>query len=497
MRNALMMVVVCLLGLGIATARPEETPSLSAVTGQERKVEKIEFTATELPGFSGGKVMAETGWLKVPENRSKPSSNTLELAVVRFKSKTSNPGSPIIYLAGGPGGAATGEAYIAGELFAQLQQTHDIILMDQRGTGRSKPSVTWAAPASIPPDSFLSVEKAAEMLRERHQQAIAAFKRRGIDLTGYNSVESADDLNDLRLALGVEKISLVGFSYGTHLGLATIRRHAAHLDSVALLGTEGPNHTLKLPSTYDAQLRKLSDLAAQDPKVKEKVPDLVALLKRIFSKLEKQPITLRVQDARTKQPVDVLIGKFGLQMIIRMDVGDGNDFPEFPALFYTIDQGDYSLLKKYVEKRYNQFGRGVSGMNVMMDLFSGVTAERLAQIKRETPHSLLSDAVNFPDPFIDEVWGNHDLGDAYRSPIITNTRTLFISGSLDSNTPPYQAEEVRWGFSNGTHIIIEYAGHEDTLPNKQVQAAILDFLSGKDVSHLRISLGKPKFKPIP
>lgn len=136
-------------------------------------------------------------------------------------------------------------------------------------------------------------------------------------------------------------------------------------------------------------------------------------------------------------------------------------------------------------------------MNVMMDLFSGVTAERLAQIKRETPHSLLSDAVNFPDPFIDEVWGNHDLGDAYRSPIITNTRTLFISGSLDSNTPPYQAEEVRWGFSNGTHIIIEYAGHEDTLPNKQVQAAILDFLSGKDVSHLRISLGKPKFKPIP
>jgi pimeloyl-ACP methyl ester carboxylesterase len=105
--------------------------------------------------------------------------------------------------------------------------------------------------------------------------------------------------------------------------------------------------------------------------------------------------------------------------------------------------------------------------------------------------------MNFPDMYISDLWGNPDLGDEYRGLLVSNVRTLFISGTLDCNTPPYQAEELRWGFSNGSHIIVEYAGHEDTLPNPQVQAAIIDFFDGKDVSGVRISLGKPRFKPIP
>ncbi|MCI0485592.1 MAG: alpha/beta hydrolase [Blastocatellia bacterium] len=467
--------------------------------GNSKKAEKIEFTPFELTDFNGKKVQAERGRLKVPENRSRPSGNTIELAVVRLKSKSDNPAIPIVYLAGGPGGSAIGEARFPHmmSLFERLQQTRDIIFMDQRGTGQSTPLVAWPAPASLPADAFLSEEKMLAVVREASSPAIESFKKRNIDLAGYNSVESADDINDLRLALGLEKIGLIGFSYGTHLGLVTIRRHSKHLDSVVLVGTEGPDHTLKLPSTYDAQIRKLSDLAAQDSEIAGKVPDMAALLKRILARLEKEPITVKVQDQRTRQPVDVKVGKFGLQMIIRMDVGDGNDFPEFPALFHTIDRGDYSLLAKYVGKRYNQFGRGLSGMSTMMDLYSGATAERLARIKRETPTSILGNVMNFPDMYIADLWGDPDLGDEYRSPILTDTRTLFISGTLDSNTPPYQAEELRWGFSKGTHIIVEYAGHEDMLPDAAVQAAIVDFLNGKDVSGVRVSLGKPKFKAIP
>ena len=56
---------------------------------------------------------------------------------------------------------------------------------------------------------------------------------------------------------------------------------------------------------------------------------------------------------------------------------------------------------------------------------------------------------------------------------------------------------MRWGFSNSTHLIVEYAGHEDMLPNREVQTAILDFFNGKDVSQARVSLGQPKFKLIP
>jgi pimeloyl-ACP methyl ester carboxylesterase len=487
------------ISIGARWKRALQTGLLLLAVGTTAFAEppKIEFQTTEITGRDAKKTV-ELGALSVPENRSKPGSRMIELAVVRLKSKSPNPGPPIFYLPGGPGGSAINEMWFPWmePLFEKLRETNDIILMDQRGIGRSTPTFFWPTPASLPADAFLSREKLTGYFQQAHVQAVEWFKKEGFDFAGYNSAESADDLNDLRTALGTEKMSLLGFSYGTHLGLATIRRHAAHIDSVVLIGTEGPDHTVKLPSTYDAQLRKISDLAAQDPEIKAKVPDMVALLKRILSKLEKHPVTVTVQNHRTKQPVDVPIGKFGLQLIIIMDVGDRNDFPEFPALLYTIDKGDVSLLKKYVEKRYNQFGHGVSGMHNLMDHASGVSPERLARIKKETPESILGDVMNFPD-LDTKIWGNADLGAAYRSPLIASTRTLFISGTLDSNTPPYQAEEVRWGFSNALHIIIEYAGHEDSLPNEAVRGAIIDFFNGKDVSNVRISLGPPKFKPIP
>jgi pimeloyl-ACP methyl ester carboxylesterase len=246
----------------------------------------------------------------------------------------------------------------------------------------------------------------------------------------------------------------------------------------------------------DAQLRRLSDLAAADPAVGRQVPDMVALLERVLTKLEAEPLVVPVRDSRTKRTVEVSVGKFGLQLIIRLDVGDRNDFPEFPALFVSIDRGDVSLLAKYVEKRYNQFGRGISGMSTMMDLFSGATSGRLARIRRETPAALLGEAVNFPDLDIPEIWGNPDLGDAYRAPLRTDVRTLFVSGTLDSNTPPEQAEEVRRGFPNSSHIVVEYAGHEQTLPHQDVQKAVIEFFEGRDPGDLRLSLGRPQFVPI-
>jgi hypothetical protein len=73
---------------------------------------------------------------------------------------------------------------------------------------------------------------------------------------------------------------------------------------------------------------------------------------------------------------------------------------------------------------------------------------------------------------------------------------LFVSGTLDSNTPPFQAEELRWGMPRATHLIVEHAGHEDTIPNAEVQAAIAEFLAGKDVSARRVALPAPRFLTI-
>jgi pimeloyl-ACP methyl ester carboxylesterase len=83
------------------------------------------------------------------------------------------------------------------------------------------------------------------------------------------------------------------------------------------------------------------------------------------------------------------------------------------------------------------------------------------------------------------------LPESFRKPIVSRLPALFISGSLDSNTPPYQAEEVRWGFPNSAHVIVENAGHESTLTLPETRKLMLDFLRGEDVSGRRIVAPSP------
>jgi pimeloyl-ACP methyl ester carboxylesterase len=129
-------------------------------------------------------------------------------------------------------------------------------------------------------------------------------------------MESAHDVDDVRKALGVEKLNLVGFSYGTHLGLACIRYHGENLNRVALVGTEGPDHTNKLPFTSDASLKRLAQLAAAAPELQGKVPDLFEMLRDVLNRLEKEPVTVQITDQRSRKPIEVKVGKSGLQFLI-------------------------------------------------------------------------------------------------------------------------------------------------------------------------------------
>ena len=107
-----------------------------------------------------------------------------------------------------------------------------------------------------------------------------------------------------------------------------------------------------------------------------------------------------------------------------------------------------------------------------------------------------ADAANFPFPDINEVWTPADVGDEFRSPLVSDVRTLFLSGSLDWNTPPHQAAEVRWGFSNSVHISVENAGHEQVMTHAVIGQAMLDFLRGEDVSGRHAAWPPLRFVPI-
>lgn len=487
-------------GLILLTAFLEFPTQAQAPNADEpkRREGEVWFEPTKIEA-GGQSYEGERGHLMVRENRKKPDSNLIELVFVRFKSTSDKPGYPTVYLDGGPGSAAIGIASVPDYMraFQKLREVGDVILLDQRGVGRSKPNLTHLASASLPLDVFADREIALRTFKERAKVAADYFRSKGIDILAYNTIESANDVDDLRKALGAEKVNLVGFSYGTHLGLACLRYHEKNVNRVVLVGTEGPDHTDKLPSTSDASIRRLSALVAKDPELGPKMPDLAGTLKRTLDRLEKEPVTVTINDQRNRKPVDVKIGKIGLQFLIMRDLGDMNDLPVFPLWFYTMDKGDYSILKRFVERRYNQFGAGVSVMTLVMDISSGVSKARRKQIQKEASTALLGDIVNFPVSEMGDVFGNPDLGDAYRSPLKTAVPTLFVSGVLDNNTQPFQADEVRKTFKNSTHIVIDNAGHESMVVDPHVQQTMVQFLRGEDVSKVKITLPPLKFQSLP
>ncbi len=302
---------------------------------------------------------AELGRFKAPLRHGQAAAGTIDLAVVRLRSRSSTPAAPLIYLDGGPGGAGYTAAVIPefADLFDRIRATRDVILLSQRGTGLSRPRPACPADGPLPADFLVSVETMTAALGERARRCAESLRAKGLDIGAFNTEESAGDVAVLRHALGVPRVALFGFSYGTHLALAIMRRSPDAIDRVILAGTEGPGDTWKLPSTFDAQFDELARQAGGD---------LTATWLRLLARAAAQP--LQVPVTMGDQTKTVAIGAAGLQYLLRRDVGDTNDWPVIPLLIAQADRGDFSLLGRLAGRRLAGLG---SGMN-LMPLASGL-----------------------------------------------------------------------------------------------------------------------------
>jgi pimeloyl-ACP methyl ester carboxylesterase len=486
--------IIVMTFLSLIVLTPIDSKSQDRKAG-ELKIEPYVFETR------GEKVNAELGKLSVPENRKKPNSNLIELAFVRFKSTAANPGPPIVYLAGGPGGSGIGAARgTRFPLFMAMRAIGDVIAFDQRATGMSRPSLECTDALGYPVDKPGDPTELVKLYQARARSCTAALKEKGIDITGYNTNESADDLEDLRKALGVEKISLWGISYGTHLALATIRRHEKSIHRVILAGVEGPAHTWKLPSNIQANVEKISHLAKVDPQLNDHVPNLLELMRTVLDGLEKQPVTVNVIDPRSRQTVGVTLGKFDLQQATAGVIGN-SEVAGIPALYYALSKGNttHILVRTFAQMigRSRQGPIG-SAMPAAMDCASGAEPERLRRIEREAKTTLLGSAIDFPFPGVCAGLDNLDLGSAFRSPLRTKVPALFISGTLDARTPVSNADEVRKGFANNTHLIIDGAVHSDPLflSSPQIKDVMLEFMKGSSISTTRLAATPLRFTTI-
>src|SRR5262249_44897017 len=178
--------------------------------------------------------------------------------------------------------------------------------------GTSNPNLECPQRLTWPRARPLSREREAPLMSDSVRACAEYWRSQGVDLGAYNTNESADDLASLADALGVPQLRLWSISYGTHLALATIRRHPDRVGRAILAGIEGPDQTLKLPSNTERLLERVAGRAARDSAVHAAVPDLVGTLRAALARLDREPARVRVPDSRTPaegDSVEVVLGR--------------------------------------------------------------------------------------------------------------------------------------------------------------------------------------------
>jgi pimeloyl-ACP methyl ester carboxylesterase len=335
------------------------------------------------------KINAESGRLVVPENRNNPRSNLIEIAFVRFKSTAKEPGPPIVYLEGGPGGsgidAAGNQAF---SLLMAMRELGDVIVLDQRASGKSRPNLecsqTWDRPLDVPGES----KETLPIVKEKIRVCLQELRNKGIDPAGYNTNENADDIEDLRRALGYPKIRLWGISYGTLLALIALRRHNNSIDRLILSGVLGPSHARAyFPSLIQEQLVKVDSLFKADPNVNKLMPDFQGLVKSLLNQLDKSPVVVEVDDPQTKQRVKVAVNKFDLQLFTAYSLTYSYGIMNLPNFYYPMSKGDWTpLARRALSRRREQVGPMLA---LLMTCASGMSDGRKKRIEAEAKQGFL------------------------------------------------------------------------------------------------------------
>ena len=445
----------------------------------------------------GKPAAAEWGRFIVPENRSQPGSNPIEIPFVCFKTTATEKRTPIFSLAGGPGDDTLGNLTDMLPSVPAFQAIGDLIIPEPRGVGYSRPCLDCPGSYHLPLDKPLDYDTLVTAARAYMVNCAEFWKGQGVDSSGYNVREMAADIDDLRQALGYDKIILFGGSFGSHHGLAVLRYYDDHIERAVLSGVEGPNHTLKLPSTVQRHLEKLASMVKADSRLSRHIPDFLNLIETVLERLEREPVTVEVEDPETGKLVRVTVGALDLQAATTDGMGNVPFLQALPARYHAMAQGNFSwLAERALESRRNRRGRL---MPALVDCVSGATAERRTTIEREAGQTLLGGIINGPLFDLCDALGGVDLGDEFRGDLYSEVPTLLVSGSLDARTPVTNAEEILRGLVTGQHLILENVSHSHgDLGEEQMQQllhAITQFLKGKPLPTTRI-VNRFQFDPI-
>jgi pimeloyl-ACP methyl ester carboxylesterase len=426
----------------------------SPVPGGEAKP-ALALSPCNLPGLQE---KVRCGTLSVFENRARRTGRKIDLKVVVLPAtKPPATSDPIFVLAGGPGEAATEEAPGLAAEYAALREKRDIVLVDQRGTGGSHPLNCDLFGESGGLQRFLG-----DFLPLGAVGRCRTVLEKNADLRLYTTSIAMDDLDDVRSALGYDRITLAGGSYGTRAALVYMRRHPEHARAAVLEGVTPPTDPIPLAFAKDAQRAFdgiLSECAA-DPACHGAFPRLSEEAAAVFARVKAGAAPAEVLDPVTGDPAKVTLSRDIVGEAIRYLTYQAGWAGFVPVAIHEAAGGNFDALATFaLFARKEIVGSGSIGMYLSVTCAEDLPFIQPGSGEKAAEGTYLGDYRLRQQRAACAVWPRGAVPKDYATPVRSEAPALLIVGEWDPVTPPSLAEEAARTLPNGRVLVVPHGAH--------------------------------------
>jgi pimeloyl-ACP methyl ester carboxylesterase len=438
-------------------------------------------------------VPAECGRISVPENPAEPTGRRISVAFARVPaiSRRKQP-DPLFVLAGGPGMAATTFYAMVAPVFGRIQRDRDIVLVDQRGTGKSNP---------------LSCDTGVETDSRASEADIAADTRRCLkglsarsNVAAYTTSVAVDDLDRVRATLGYERINLYGASYGTRVAQHYLRRFPEHTRSLVLDGVVPPQVSLGAAMALDAEsaLTNILSRCAHETDCRGRFGDPESAYHALWGMLQAHPVAVSVADPTSGEPAHFDFTTYRLATVLRLSIYSAEATALLPLLLHDANQSkDFSRLAAQFLLLSRSYGDVIAvGMNNTVTCTEDLAFYDPKAVDRaKLQKTFLGTAQLDGLLTVCGIWPKGPIDADFHAPLRSDVPALLLSGSDDPVTPPAYGEEARRGLTNSLHIVLKDLGHGQ-LAAPCVDRVMEQFINRASVVGLDVSCTR-NAKPMP
>ena len=399
-------------------------------------------------------VEADCGRLGVPENPNDPGGRQIELFVARIPAvNLRKRPDPLFVLAGGPGQAATDFYTEAAAPLARIHRDRDIVLVDQRGTGRSNGLF-----CSMDDDALWRASDASLVAEAR--SCLDSLSRHA-DVAYYTTSLAVHDLDRVREALGYSTVDLYGESYGTRVALNYLRRFPRRVRAAILDGVVPPQEPLGASSPLDAQaaLDAIFARCARDRSCHAAFGDPAADYRTLRAQLQRQPVPVRIANPTTGEPVSFDFSPLHLVAVLRLASYTSEQAALLPfSLHEAAAHGDFGPLASQfllVDRTYeNALAYGMHNTVVCTEDVPFYGEAKIDRVRLERTYLGTSQLDGLER--VCALWPRGPIDPDFHAPLDSTVPVMLLSGADDPVTPPANAAEVARGFAN--HVIVELDG---------------------------------------